>query len=1133
MLQMALAPQLQWRASRVPPCSETVKIDGDMIEKLVQTLRRRSLSPAAVATFPKRLERPFRVVIFDWDGTAVVDRREDASPLARLAEDLLTQQVWLAVVTGTNFSTINGQFCQLIAPGLRHYLLICANRGSQVFGFDSLGQPVRRFQRVATPAEDRALTVIADGVAQRLHDTNHLAVQIVYDRLNRRKIDLIPDPQWADPPKTEIGPLRKAVQGRLRAAHVRGGLQGVIGLATQLAREQGLDARITSDVKHIEVGLTDKADAVAWLKRELLQPAGIPWVDVLLAGDEFGSVAGLSGSDDRLRQGSADAPVVSVGVEPNGVPRGVLWLGGGPARFRALLARQATIHKFAQLTANCLPDQQALQSRREGLALALSTTPDPRWSLLIAGANPIGEETTESRLTVANGLLSTRGALEIPAPHSLPRLLVAGLFAAMDDAQHLPVLVSAPDWTRLRITLDGIEVVSGTANITRTLDMRRGVLICSWRYTTDVGTTLTLRTLRSASQDQRALAWHAVRLDVDRPAAIIMESWLEPLDSLLVRVTTEQNGAIWRTVDGAHTLALATMCALDLPGGPLVPLRTDNYTYARWEWQAQPDQPALYSRLVAGARDEDALSSAAVGIARQGTLRDTQATDFGLLIEAHERAWQERWQDADVVLEGDERLQIALRFALYHLISAANPSDSAVSIGARALTGDAYHGHVFWDTETFLLPFYTFCWPAAARALLSFRYRTLPAARRKATQMGNRGALYAWESSDTGEEETPNTIIDPRGKVIAVLSGRKEQHISADVAYAVWQYWMVTQDLDFLLTAGAEIILETARFWASRATREQDSRFHIRDVIGPDEYHESVDDDAYTNGMAAWNLDCGDTVAKLLAARWPSRWAELCTQLALTPDELAEWHTVAVGLMPIPDPTTRLIEQFTGFFELEQVDLAQYGDRRTSMDMVLGHERIQHAQVVKQADVVMLLALLWDRFDAETRTANFRYYEPRTGHGSSLDPAIHALVAARLGAAELAQSYFHLAIDIDRQDSRGNESLGVHIATLAGIWQAAVLGAGGVQATTKGIRLDPHLPSAWTSLQFPLQWHGSHLVITLMRDPRAVVVSVTGSPVDLVLGALETQLAPGPSHHFRWDESDLQWHAATPPEANR
>jgi trehalose/maltose hydrolase-like predicted phosphorylase len=234
--------------------------------------------------------------------------------------------------------------------------------------------------------------------------------------------------------------------------------------------------------------------------------------------------------------------------------------------------------------------------------MALATTPDPSWSLLLSGANPSSEEGAESRLTVANGLLSMRGALEIPAPHSLSRLLVAGLFAAMADAQHLQVLVSAPDWTRLRITIDGSEVAPGKANITRTLDMRRGVLLCSWRFTTDEGTTLTLRTLRSASQDQRALAWHAVRLDVDRPAAIIMESRLEPLDSLLVRETTEQNRAIWRTVDGAHTVALATVCALDLPDSPIVPLPTDQYSYARWEWQAQPDRSAFYSRLIEVAR---------------------------------------------------------------------------------------------------------------------------------------------------------------------------------------------------------------------------------------------------------------------------------------------------------------------------------------------------------------------------------------------------------------------------------------------------------------------------------------------------------------------------------------------------
>jgi trehalose/maltose hydrolase-like predicted phosphorylase/hydroxymethylpyrimidine pyrophosphatase-like HAD family hydrolase len=1074
--------------------------------------------------FPGQVERPFRAIIFDWDGTAVVDRREDGTALARLAEGLVQKNVWLAVVTGTNYGTINRQFCTLVAPGLRHHLLICTNRGSEVYGFDGIGQTVRRYLRVATPEENRALTAVAEGVATYLQENNHLEVRLVYDRLNRRKIDLIPKPRWQDPPKAQIAALLQAVQERLRAAHVAGGIHSVIQLAAQLAREQHLDARITSDVKHVEVGLTDKADAVAWLKDELLRPIGIAWRDVLIAGDEFGPIAGFAGSDDRLRVGGTDAPLVSVGVEPNGVPPGVIALGGGPERFRALLARQIALHQQAPQTSG----EQALQARREAIAMALATTPDPAWSLLFEGIDESTEEAAESRLAVANGLLGARGALEMPAPHSLPRFLVAGLFARADDPQHLPVLASAPDWTRLRITVDGIEMIPGACRVTRILDLGRGVLLAFWRCTTTTGTTLTFRTLRSTSQDNRALAWHAARLDVDRPAAVVIESWLEPLDPLLMPDPAKTTFDLWRTVDGAHMLALATATELTVPGGPIAPSPDGQQSAMRWEWQAHPDQPALFSRLVAMARG---AGGELIGVATHVALRDALAMDLGTLFDAHDHAWQTRWQRADITIEGGKPIQIDLRVAIYHLISAANPNDARVSVGARGLTGDAYHGHVFWDTEIFLLPFYALCWPEAARTLLAYRSRTLPAARAKAANMGYRGALYAWESADTGVDATPDTIVDPTGKVVPVLTGREQQHISADVAYAVWQYWMATQDEDFLLTAGAEIVLETARFWASRATREDDGQYHIRGVIGPDEYHVHVDDNAYTNGMARWNLECGVGAAQLLASRWPGRWAELSTQLALASDELVQWRAVAAGLAFRRDPETGLIEQFDGYFDLEQLDLATYADPTLPMDIVLGPGRTQHAQVTKQADVVMLLELLWDRFDEATIKANFDYYEPRTGHGSSLDPAIQALVAARLGEADRARRYFELASAIDSMDSAGNESLGVHIATLAGMWQAVIFGFGGVHFSAEGIRLAPHLPSDWSSVRFPLSWRGSQLFIAIDRDPRTVAVTVTGAPVVLLLGTQTEQLAPGLTYHFTWNDAGQQWRPATGLEA--
>jgi len=231
-------------------------------------------------------------------------------------------------------------------------------------------------------------------------------------------------------------------------------------------------------------------------------------------------------------------------------------------------------------------------------------------------------------------------------------------------------------------------------------------------------------------------------------------------------------------------------------------------------------------RLVAVARS-DGLANDPALIAVDALAR-SRALGWRGALAAHENAWQDRWRPSDVIVEGDDEVQQALRFAVYHLTSAANPDDESVSVGARGLTGDAYFGHVFWDTETYLLPFYTAAWPEAARAMLMYRYHTLPGARAKAEAMGYRGALYAWESADTGQETTPERVVGPDGAMIDILTGVMEHHISADIAYAVWHYWRATGDDDFFLCAGAEIMLETARFWASRAVPEADGKCHIR-----------------------------------------------------------------------------------------------------------------------------------------------------------------------------------------------------------------------------------------------------------------------------------------------------------------
>jgi trehalose/maltose hydrolase-like predicted phosphorylase len=525
-----------------------------------------------------------------------------------------------------------------------------------------------------------------------------------------------------------------------------------------------------------------------------------------------------------------------------------------------------------------------------------------------------------------------------------------------------------------------------------------------------------------------------------------------------------------------------------------------------WHWVSAPGQVADFQRIIAVARGDEPAGRQVV---LDALVHARQIGWRGVLAD-HMAGWADRWRLSSVRIDGDSDSEHALRFATYHLNGAANPHDERVSIGARALTGDSYLGHVFWDTEIYVLPFYIATWPAAARALLMYRYHTLAGARAKAAHMGWRGAMYAWESTDTGEETTPERLLGPGGAVIEVLCGTQEQHITADIAYAVWQYWQATGDDGFMREAGAEILLETARFWASRAGREADGRCHIRGVIGPDEYHEHIDDSAYTNVMARWNIRRGVETAALLRARWPDRWAELAQTLNLGDAELQQWTEVADAMFTGLDPTSGMFEQFAGFHGLEAIDITQYADRTVPLDVVLGRERTQRAQVIKQADIVALLALLPEEFDPGTKLANFRFYERRCGHGSSLSRGMHALVAARLGEMELAARYFQETAATDLADASDSSAGGVHIAALGGLWQAAVFGFAGLSLGADAMGLEPRLPANWRALGFQVHWRGRLVSIDIDRVADKVSATlVAGEAMPLDVGGRRHRLEPG------------------------
>ena len=732
----------------------------------------------------------------------------------------------------------------------------------------------------------------------------------------------------------------------------------------------------------------------------------------------------------------------------------------------------------------------------------LEPTPNPAWVLTAEGFDALREAIYELRFSISNGFLGLRAGRAVSrgerwvVPH---RAYVAGLFDIPSPEHPIPALIPAPGWQQIRIMLPGGPLVDHPAEAIshRTiLDMRRGVLLTGCRLIDHPAIAVRARTLHLVSLSERGIGVQVVELKIeDGEIEVAVEVSFEGLDLGLRPERIEHDLGVWRTKYTGKRVAMAAASSLQIDGSEVAPIVPGAFMWS-WRWKTRPGQIVCVSRLVAVVRGD--TQDADVGCGARQKLGAARQVGWRKIVEEHEAAWADRWRSSDIEVEGDPAAEQALRFAVYHLNSATNPADERVSIGARGLTGDDYQGHVFWDTEIYLLPFYSFTWPEAARALLMYRFRTIDGARQKAARMGWRGAMYAWELADTGAEATPEQVVCPDGQIVDILCGKKEQHITADIAYAVWQYWQATADVDFLLDAGAEILLETGRFWSSRAQPEEDGYCHIRDVIGPDEYHEHVDDNAYTNVMARWNIRRALEVAALLRERWPGRWAHLSHSLGLDDTELARWRTVAETMVTGWNSQTGLFEQFAGFFGLEEIDLANYTGRSVPMDVVLGRERTQRSKVIKQADVVALLGLLPEEFPGDSGRANFRYYEPRCGHGSSLSGAMHGLVAARLGDSDLALRYFQHAAAIDLADNHTTIAGGLHMAALGGTWLTAILGFAGLSSRSDGIAFNPKLPASWRTLKFGIEWRGHRLRIGIDGAEQLFHATlVAGDPVAL------------------------------------
>lgn len=453
--------------------------------------------------------------------------------------------------------------------------------------------------------------------------------------------------------------------------------------------------------------------------------------------------------------------------------------------------------------------------------------------------------------------------------------------------------------------------------------------------------------------------------------------------------------------------------------------------------------------------------------------------------KSHSDGWDEVWKDIDIQIQGDDKAQVGIRFNLFQLAASAYEGDQKVSIAAKALHGEGYKGHVFWDTEVFMLPFFIYTRPKVAKALLMYRYNTLDGARENARLRGYRGARFPWEAADDGTEVTPKWGFDYEGNAVRIWTGDEEFHINSDIAFGITEYFRVTGDEDFLINFGVEMLLDTAKFWESRVeyNKEKD-RYEINSVIGPDEFHEHVNNNVFTNYLAKWNIEKAIYFKEWLKEKDENKLKILCNQLCVNEEDFENWRDISKKIYIPKSEDGTIIEQFQGFFDLDYLPITEYDQNSMPIwPKGVKLDKLGDTQLIKQADVVQLMLMLPEEFSYDIKKANYEYYEERTMHKSSLSPSMYSILGLAVGDTNNAYKYFMKTVYTDLEDNQGNTDFGLHGASTGGSWQSVVFGFAGISIGQDGnLKLRPWIPSNWDNLCFGVNWRNSKMQFSIYQD---------------------------------------------------
>ena len=731
------------------------------------------------------------------------------------------------------------------------------------------------------------------------------------------------------------------------------------------------------------------------------------------------------------------------------------------------------------------------------------------WAVRESELHIDGLAQTESVFALANGHIGLRGNLDEGEPFGLPGTYLGGFHEVrplpygeggygFPEAGQTIVNVTNGKIIRLLVEDEPFDVRYGELRRhERVLDLRAGVLRRSAEWLSPTGRFVRVSSTRLVSFAQRAVA--AIHYEVeplDGPGQVVLQSEMvtneslpssggdpraatalaAPLQSeqfansdlavLLIHITRASRlrvaAAMDHLIDGppgteTHSesfgdLGRVTIIADVSPGQPLRVVK-----YLAYGWSQERSLPAV----------RDQVAAALAGARHTGW--------DGLL--AQQRGYlDDFWERADVEIEGDTELQQAVRFSLFHVLQAGARGEQR-AIAAKGLTGPGYDGHTFWDTEAFVLPVLTYTAPHAAADALRWRQQTLALARERAALLGLEGAAFPWRTISGGECSS------------YWPAGTAAFHINADIADAVARYQGAAEDETFARVTGIELLVETARLWRSLGHHDAQGHFRIDGVTGPDEYSAIADNNVYTNLMAQRNL--------LAAAAAIERHPQRARELGVDDEQAAAWRDAAHAMLIPVDAERGVHSQAEGFTQHQVWNFDATSPEQYPLLLHFPYFDLYRKQVVKQADLVLAMHLRGDAFSAEEKAANFDYYESLTVRDSSLSACTQAVIAAEVGQLELAYDYFAEAALMDLEDLEHNTRDGVHIASLAGAWIAAVAGFGGMRDHGGELSFAPRLPDALARLTFRLAFHGRRLLVEV-QPTRARYSLLAGEPLAIV-----------------------------------